>query len=594
MPGGRDVGQNIVDTFYGSKGCSAYADFRELFDKEKDLNAVKIMTPDHLHGVIAMAAMKRGKHVIVHKPIANRLMEADQVIETARSTGVATHFMPWDSNGSMEQVMAWIRDGSIGTLREIHNWTNRPVWPQYATIPTDTPPVPEGFDWDLWLGPERERPYHPNYTHMVFRGWYDFGGGSMADMGHYSLWTVFRALDLAGPTSIEPMLSHDQLLTDGIASGIKNDFSFPSASVVRFQYPARGERGAVDLIWYEGGMRPPTPPELDEDRKEFAAEAHDVRRRQGQNSRRIPRGESAPDSGAPHERLPCPGGRDANAARTRTIIGGPAPVGGGLQGRRAIARQFPACRRNFRGGEPVRGCIAHAPPPVLRRGESQDHQRAGSQQISFARVSQGLESRIHMNFNRRQFLGAAPAALAAARVLRADPLGMPIGCQTWPVRAGSGQGFRGHAAQPRRSSAIKTIEMCSPASYADFRPLAGMTAAQMRHTIEAAGLRCMSCHYNFKELKENLDERMAFAKELGLKQMVLSSFGLPANASLGRLQAGGHGSQPRRRAHAEGRNPTGLSQSQQRVQGDRRRADLRRADAARSTPNWSRCNSRWR
>ena len=173
----------------------------------------------------------------------------------------------------MEQVMGWIHDGSIGTLREIHNWTNRPVWPQYPTLPTDTPPVPEGFDWNLWLGPERERPYHPNYTHMLFRGWYDFGGGSMADMGHYSLWTVFRALDLSGPTSIEPMLSHDQVLTDGIASGVKNDFSFPSASIVRFQYPARGQRGAVDLIWYEGGLRPPTPPELEEDHKEFPAEA---------------------------------------------------------------------------------------------------------------------------------------------------------------------------------------------------------------------------------------------------------------------------------------------------------------------------------
>lgn len=273
VPGGRDVGQNVVDTFYKSLGCSAYADYRELFDKEKDLNAVKIMTPDHLHAVIAINAMKRGKHVITHKPLANRLLEAERVIDTARTTGVATHFVPWDSNGSMEQVMGWIRDGEIGALREIHNWTNRPVWPQYPTLPTDTPPVPDGFDWNLWLGPERERPYHPNYTHMVFRGWYDFGGGSMADMGHYSLWTVFRALDLAGPTSIDPMASHDQVLTDGIASGIKNDFSFPSASTVRFRYPARGERGPVDLIWYEGGMRPPTPPELQDSAAELPAEA---------------------------------------------------------------------------------------------------------------------------------------------------------------------------------------------------------------------------------------------------------------------------------------------------------------------------------
>ncbi len=281
VPGGRDVAKEIVESYYATqrssdkfKGCSSYADFRELLDKEKDLNAVKIMTPDHLHGVISMSAMKKGKHVLMHKPISNRLKEARQVIETARQTGVATHFIPWDSNGSMEQVMTWIKDGSIGTLREVHNWTNRPVWPQYATIPTDTPSVPNGFDWDLWLGPEAQRSYHPNYTHMVFRGWYDFGGGTMADMGHYSLWTVFNALDLGSPTSIDPMLSHDVVFRSGesVPTTPKNDFSFPTASVVRFKFPARGQRPAVDLYWHDGGMRPATPEELDEDHKQFTPE----------------------------------------------------------------------------------------------------------------------------------------------------------------------------------------------------------------------------------------------------------------------------------------------------------------------------------
>jgi len=279
IPGGRDVAKEIVDTYYSTqrsgdsfKGVSTYADFRELLDKEKDLNAVKVMTPDHLHATICIAAMKKGKHAIVHKPIANRLKEAKLVIDTARETRVATHFMPWDSNGNMEPVMAWIKEGAIGTLREVHNWTNRPVWPQYATIPTDTPPVPPGFDWNLWLGPEAERPYHPNYTHMVFRGWYDFGGGSMADMGHYSLWTVFNALELSGPTSIDPMLSHNCMLKDYVSTTIRNDFSFPTAGAVRFRYPARGGRGPIDLIWYEGGMRPPLPEELNEDQKELPAE----------------------------------------------------------------------------------------------------------------------------------------------------------------------------------------------------------------------------------------------------------------------------------------------------------------------------------
>ena len=214
VPGGSDVAQSFVDTYYANerpagsfKGCSSYADFRELLDKEKDVDAVKIMTPDHLHGIISITCMKRGKHVIMHKPIANRLQEAKLVIDTARETRVATHFMPWEANGSMDQVMAWINGGTIGDLREVHNWTNRPVWPQYTTIPSAVP-IPDGFDWDLWLGPEAERPYSPDYTHMVFRGWYDFGGGSMADMGHYSLWTVFNALELGSPISVEPMLTH--------------------------------------------------------------------------------------------------------------------------------------------------------------------------------------------------------------------------------------------------------------------------------------------------------------------------------------------------------------------------------------------------
>jgi len=279
IPGGRDVAKDFVETYYAGqrpggafKGCASYADFRELFDKEKDVDAVKIMTPDHLHGVISMAAMKRGKHVIMHKPIANRLEEARMVIATAREKGVATHFMPWEANGSMDQVMSWIRHGAIGPLQEVHNWTNRPVWPQYTKIPTDQPPIPEGFDWDLWLGPEAERPYSPDYTHMVFRGWYDFGGGSMADMGHYSLWTVFKALEWGSPTSVEPLVTHTCEFHDNVARRIQNDYAFPTASVVRFKYPANRKMGPVDLIWYEGGMRPPTPPELEEDHQDLPLE----------------------------------------------------------------------------------------------------------------------------------------------------------------------------------------------------------------------------------------------------------------------------------------------------------------------------------
>ena len=257
IPGGRDVAKDFVETYYAAqrpggtfKGCSSYADFRELLDKEKDVDAVKIMTPDHLHGVVSIASMKRGKHVIMHKPIANRLEEARLVIDTAREKGVATHFMPWDSNGSMDQVMAWINGGAIGTLRKSITGRTGPCGRSTPTLPTATPPVPEGFDWDLWLGPEAVRPYSPEYTHMVFRGWYDFGGGSMADMGHYSLWTVFNALELEGPTSVEPMLSHTCEFKDNVAAKVKNDFSFPDGQHGPLQVSgARAQAGGgSDLV----------------------------------------------------------------------------------------------------------------------------------------------------------------------------------------------------------------------------------------------------------------------------------------------------------------------------------------------------------
>lgn len=280
IPGGCENGKSIVDEYNlkfrtGQKlnGCKAYADFRELFEKEKDLDAVKVMTPDHLHGLIAMAAIKRGIHISMHKPLSNRLHEGRKVIELAlKHPQVTTHLIPWDSNGSMDLVMKWINEGAIGTLCEIHNWSNRPVWPQYPVLPADTPAIPKDFNWDLWLGPEAYRPYHPNFTNMVFRGWYDFGGGSMADMGHYSLWTVFRALELESPVVIEPNLSHVCGLSDSTAYQVKNDFSFPSASSVRFKYPAKGSRPAVDLCWYDGGMRPAIPPELFDDNRELPAE----------------------------------------------------------------------------------------------------------------------------------------------------------------------------------------------------------------------------------------------------------------------------------------------------------------------------------
>lgn len=279
VPGGREVGREVVETYYAKqrgkdqfKGCATYVDFRELLEKEKDVTAVKVMTPDHTHAAISLAALNKGKNVIVHKPLANRILEARAVVETARARKIATHFLPASEGAGQKQAVEMIRRGAIGTLREIHNWSMRPMWPQFPTLPTDRPPVPAGFDWDLWLGPSLDRPYHPNYTHTNFRGWYEFGGGSIADMGHYSLWPIFQLLNLDSPVSVESTPSHVCTVSDQICHRIRNDFSFPAACTIRMRFAAKGERPALDIFWYDGGIKPPVPEEMVADNKELAEE----------------------------------------------------------------------------------------------------------------------------------------------------------------------------------------------------------------------------------------------------------------------------------------------------------------------------------
>lgn len=269
-PGGREVGREIVEGYYAKrrgkeayKGCKLYADYRDLLANEPDVDAVKIMTPDHLHATLSIAAMNQGKHVLMHKPIANRLQEGRMVLDTLRRTQVATHLLAYGSGAGNGRIAALVKDGVIGRLREIHNWTNRPVWPQYPGIPEDRPAVPDGFDWDLWLGPEQDRPYHPHYTHTVYRGWYDFGGGSMADMGIYSLWPVFTALNLGTPTAAEAWATHTCAIRDHVSGPSRNDAAYPLASMQRFAMPAAPGRPELDLFWYDGGMKPRLPREVE-------------------------------------------------------------------------------------------------------------------------------------------------------------------------------------------------------------------------------------------------------------------------------------------------------------------------------------------
>ncbi|HTQ26735.1 MAG TPA: Gfo/Idh/MocA family oxidoreductase [Puia sp.] len=280
IPGGRDIGQEFVNKYYarssggaGYKGCASYADFRELLEKERDVDAVKIMTPDHHHATIAIAAMKKGKHVVIHKPIANRMYEARMSIETARTTGVSTHLLAYSKINGNDVVKKMIHEGAIGTLREIHNWSNRPVWPQWTTNPVETVPIPDGFDWNLWLGPVPDRPYHPNYTNCVFRGWYDFGGGSIADMGHYSLWPLFLTLGIrTAPLSAEACGTTTCAIINQVSDEVINNVAFPYSCMIRFKFPQQEELPPFELFWYDGGMRPRIPDELEADGKTLERE----------------------------------------------------------------------------------------------------------------------------------------------------------------------------------------------------------------------------------------------------------------------------------------------------------------------------------
>ena len=397
VPGGRDVGKEVVETYYAKqrgkehyKGCATYVDFRELLDKEKDVTAVKVMTPDHTHATISIAALKKGMNVIVHKPLANRLLEARAVIETARSKKIATHFMPASEGAGQKQAVDMIKNGAIGTLREIHNWSMRPMWPQFPTLPTDTPPVPAGFDWTLWLGPSLDRPYHPNYTHTNFRGWYEFGGGSIADMGHYSLWPLFQLLDLESPISVESTPSHVCTVSDDICQRIKNDYSFPAACTIRMRFAPKGERAALDIFWYDGGIKPPVPEELMAENQEFDGRRHDVRRRQGKDPGRLPRRRPAVDSRGENARLSqrrttCPSQPRDSARRRRA---GRRPVSAqcrldrGLQGRPGELRRFPAGWPDQRCHEPgLHLPAARRPETALGFRRREDHEHPRGEQV---------------------------------------------------------------------------------------------------------------------------------------------------------------------------------------------------------------------
>jgi len=272
---GREPARRIVEAYYAKqndkgsyKGCSAYNDYRELLEKEKDLDAVIVGTPDHTHALISIAAMKKSKHVFCQKPTTHSVAEARRMADVARETKVATQVAVGNQAAEPTRLLCeWIWDGAIGPVREVHNWSGRPYWPQGLDRPKEAEPVPPELDWDLWIGPAPFRPFHHIYLPFVWRGWWDFGTGALGDMGCYSFDTIFRVLKLDAATSVEAAPCKEHIMVREGTTVKVNKETFPHASIIRFHFPARGEMPPVTLTWYDGGMLPARPEELEDDRQ---------------------------------------------------------------------------------------------------------------------------------------------------------------------------------------------------------------------------------------------------------------------------------------------------------------------------------------
>jgi predicted dehydrogenase len=257
-------GQNIVaicdidDSYLAAAAkklarAERYNDFRKLLDRT-DLDAVVVSTPDHTHAVATVMALRSGRHVYCEKPLAHSVHEARVVAETAAREKRATQLGTQIHAGSnYRRVVELVRSGAIGPVREVHVWVGK-TW-SGGERPAEKPPVPSHLHWDLWLGPAPERPYHPTYLPANWRRWWDFGGGTLADMGCHHIDVVHWALDLRQPAAVS---------ADGPPVHAETT---PEGLIARFEHPARGGRPPVTVTWYDSGKRPPQFAERDPARK---------------------------------------------------------------------------------------------------------------------------------------------------------------------------------------------------------------------------------------------------------------------------------------------------------------------------------------
>jgi hypothetical protein len=238
-----------------------YKDYRELLSKEaKNIDAVIVTTPDHMHAPIALAAMQLGKHVYCEKPLTHDIYEARILTQAARKYKVVTQMGNQGSSGNDTRLVeTWIQGGIIGDVHTVHVWTNRPVWPQGIPTPSGKFDIPKEVDWDLWLGTAPVRDFNPIYIPANWRGWVDFGTGSLGDMGCHFIDVPYRALRLGYPISVETSVG--SVYTGFFREAVYTD-SYPPSAKTHIQFPARGNMPPVEMVWYDGGIKPRRPDEL--------------------------------------------------------------------------------------------------------------------------------------------------------------------------------------------------------------------------------------------------------------------------------------------------------------------------------------------
>lgn len=254
--------RRAAETLQKFPNAKQYRDFRKMFDEMgKNIDAVVVATPDHTHAVAAMAAIQRGKHVYCEKPLAHSVYEVRRLMKAAREHKVVTQLgNQGHSSDSIRQFCEWIWDGAIGKVHTIHAGCAA-VNSGIDQLPRlkEQHPVPPTLDWDLWLGPALQRPYHPVYLPGNWRGWVPFGGGTVGDWTCHVVDPVFWALDLGLPTAIRAEVENYGLKTQGDA--------FPKGEIITYEFPAKGARGPVTMKWYSGTQKIPRPPELEESQK---------------------------------------------------------------------------------------------------------------------------------------------------------------------------------------------------------------------------------------------------------------------------------------------------------------------------------------